>query len=73
MEKSVPFEDPKGSQTTEILCGCGSEKVYLGLPLKHLGLYLRKMTSCRVRTRSVSEWSIGGRRICWQERRLGGR
>ncbi|KAH0976445.1 hypothetical protein GBA52_026164 [Prunus armeniaca] len=43
MEKSVQFEDPlRDLKQLEILCGCGSERVYLGLPLKHLGLYLKE-------------------------------
>ncbi|CAL9017988.1 unnamed protein product [Prunus brigantina] len=43
MEKSVQFEDPlQDLKRLEMLCGCGSEEVSLGLPLKKLGVYLKQ-------------------------------
>ncbi|XP_034197526.1 transcription factor GTE11-like isoform X2 [Prunus dulcis] len=69
MEKSVQFEDPlKDLKQLEILCGCGSEKVYLGLPLKHLGLYLKEDDELQGQD---EEAFLNGDReegeICWQE------
>ncbi|KAI5334007.1 hypothetical protein L3X38_024140 [Prunus dulcis] len=43
MEKSVQFEDPlQDRKQLEMLCGCGSEEVSLGLPLKKLDVYLKQ-------------------------------
>ncbi|PQQ09467.1 bromodomain-containing factor 1 isoform X2 [Prunus yedoensis var. nudiflora] len=69
MEKSVQFEDPlKDLKQLEILCGCGSERVYLGLPLKHLGLYLKEDDELQGQD---EEAFLNGDReegeICWQE------
>ncbi|XP_008237344.1 PREDICTED: bromodomain-containing protein 3-like [Prunus mume] len=69
MEKSVQFEDPlKDLKQLEILCGCGSEKVYLGLPLKHLGLYLKEDDELQGQDEEAflnGDWEEG--EICWQE------
>ncbi|KAL6269516.1 hypothetical protein ACE6H2_026427 [Prunus campanulata] len=69
MEKSVQFEDPlKDLKQLEILCGCGSEKVYLGLPLKHLGLYLKEDDELQSQDEEAflnGDWEEG--EICWQE------
>ncbi|CAL9020749.1 unnamed protein product [Prunus brigantina] len=69
MEKSVQFEDPlKDLKQLEILCGCGSEKIYLGLPLKHLGLYLKEDDELQGQDEEAflnGDWEEG--EICWQE------
>ncbi|BBH09057.1 nuclear protein X1 [Prunus dulcis] len=69
MEKSVQFEDPlKDLKQLEILCGCGSEKVYLGLPLKHLGLYLKEDDELQGQDEEAflnGDWEEG--EICWQK------
>ncbi|XP_021809306.1 bromodomain adjacent to zinc finger domain protein 1A-like isoform X3 [Prunus avium] len=69
MEKSVQFENPlKDLKELEILCGCGSEKIYLGLPLKHLGLYLKEDDELQGQDEEAflnGDWEEG--EICWQE------
>ncbi|VVA33581.1 PREDICTED: probable [Prunus dulcis] len=43
MGKSVQFEDPlQDLKQLEMLCGCGSQEVSLGLPLKKLDVYLKQ-------------------------------